>query len=503
MSAKWESLSEIPNEEIEPEQRARFLGMWMEHRHVFGYTLLAELPDLLRQALRDHDDILGLDYDLLIVDEYQDLNACDLDVLQRLAQREIKILAIGDDDQSIYSFRKAAPTGIRRFPTDYAIRPQFDCQLTVCQRSPRAIFNWAQFVIQGLPDRDRTRPLPTFSQVAPEGSCALLRFPDDDSEAHGVANLITWLHTKKGIPLPEILVLYRTDNFGSSFTDRVVDVLTDEIEISQPNRIYQVLNDPNNRLLLATLHLIDFPTDSLAWRTLLKSRRGLGDAFVNQLYDRAVALNTSFGEALAREAQNVFSNWPTTLTRQIQPALSIWTETRNRIEALPEKEDAIRWSKWIVDNIESGHLPNCSQEFKDLLVGVDELIETDGHDLGRFLSQIQPKGKDLYQSKSTGVRFMTMTGSKGLTAQATIVVGVDNDLIPHPRGDMNEERRLLYVAMTRPKEYLFMTWAARRTGYVVHSGRENYGRRQYSEFLRGGPVESQDGQRHIQQLVNS
>jgi len=503
MSAKWESLSETPNEEIEPEQRARFLGMWMEHRHVFGYTLLAELPDLFRQAMRDHDDLLGLDYDLLIVDEYQDLNACDLEVLQRLAQKGIRILAIGDDDQSIYSIRKAAPTGIRRFPLDYEIRPQFDYQLSVCQRSPRTIFNWAQFVIQGLPDRDKTRPLPTFSKDAPEGTCALLHFTDDDNEASGVSSIITWLHAKKNIPLSEILVLYRTKNFGSSFTDKVAQILSGKIEINRPDRIHEVLSDQNNRLLLANLHLIDFPTDSLAWWTLIKSCRGIGNAFVDFLYDKAVALNTSFGEALDREAQNSFSTWPATLSRQVQLALSVWTETRKRLEILPEKEGNVRWSKWILDNTENGLLPDCTSEFKELLIGVDGLIEEDEQDLGRFLSQIQPKGKDLYQSKSTGVRFMTMTGSKGLTAQATIIVGVDNDLIPHPRGDVNEEHRLLYVAMTRPKEYLFMTWVTRRTGYVVHSGRENYGRRQYSEFLRGGPVESEDGERYIQRLLNS
>jgi superfamily I DNA/RNA helicase len=83
---------------------------------------LTELPNLLRQALADHDELQGLDYQLLVVDEYQDLNACDLEVLRRLGERGSAIIATGDDDQSIYSFRKAAPEGIPVSDTDVVNR---------------------------------------------------------------------------------------------------------------------------------------------------------------------------------------------------------------------------------------------------------------------------------------------------------------------------------------------------------------------------------------------
>jgi len=107
MAAKWESLNPEERPGVAPEERARFMGAYTEHRRTCGYTLLDELPELLRCALRDHPDLAGVNYDLLIVDEYQDLNACELELLKRLAERGASILAIGDDDQSIYSFRKA------------------------------------------------------------------------------------------------------------------------------------------------------------------------------------------------------------------------------------------------------------------------------------------------------------------------------------------------------------------------------------------------------------
>jgi DNA helicase-2/ATP-dependent DNA helicase PcrA len=502
MAAKWESLVENPNEKVSPEERARFLGVWMQHRHVFGYTLLDELPDLFRQALRDHGDLLGLDYELLIVDEYQDLNACDLEVLQRLAEKGIKILAVGDDNQSIYLFRKAHPAGIRRFLQDYNVGNQYDYHLTVCQRSPRVIFNWAQHVINGLPDLDPDRPPITFADTAPQGTCSLLCFPDDDNEARGVSDLICWLHHQRNIPLSEIIVLYRTDTFGSFFVNRISSYLTGNgITISLSSRIYDLLNDESNRKLLAILHLVVNPEDSLAWWTLIKLCPGLGDTFINYLYNSAIHTNTTFGDAFRREAQNGFVNSQPFLRGPAEIAHNLWQEISQVINQLTTDEEVVTWGDWIIGKIDNGQLPACSQEFRELLLAISHDAEDEEWDLGRFLSQIQPKGKDLFQSKSNGVRFMTMTGSKGLTAKVTIVVGVDNDLIPLRQGDVNEERRLLYVAMTRPKEFLFMTWVTRRTGQAAHLGRENFGRRQPTEFLRGGPVESENGRRFIDTLI--
>jgi len=153
-----------------------------------------------------------------------------------------------------------------------------------------------------------------------------------------------------------------------------------------------------------------------------------------------------------------------------------------------------------VEQARLGKIPTVTSALQDLLQKVDGAVEPGGS-LERFLSQVQPVGGDLLLSGSGGVRFMTITGSKGLTATATIVVGVENDLIPRPGEDLAEERRLLYVAMTRSAEHLFLTWASRRRGPMARSGRINLGRRQPSDFLRGGPVESTDGPMYIRGLT--
>jgi superfamily I DNA/RNA helicase len=83
LAANWESLVPEEGPKVTPAERARFLGAWREHREIFGYTLPSELPYALRIALCDHNNIEGTEYALLVVDEYQDLNSCDLDVLYR------------------------------------------------------------------------------------------------------------------------------------------------------------------------------------------------------------------------------------------------------------------------------------------------------------------------------------------------------------------------------------------------------------------------------------
>ena len=122
-----------------------------------GYTLLGELPYRLLKALEQYPDLAGLDFDLLLVDEYQDLNACDLGVLKHIAERGTAIIAAGDSDQSIYGWRHADPSGIRRFTEEYAAAE--DYPLSGTMRCGSRIIEWANHVIAGDPDRRQDRPV--------------------------------------------------------------------------------------------------------------------------------------------------------------------------------------------------------------------------------------------------------------------------------------------------------------------------------------------------------
>ncbi len=184
LASNWQSLEEHPNPEVDDAIRAKFLGAWYEHREIFGYTLLAELPYALRNALNEHDGLKGCNFDLLLVDEYQDLNACDLEAVRLLGEKHnCKIVGTGDDDQSIYSFRNAAPEGIRRFLDDYVGAIEFD--LSISLRCSRRIISWANHLILGDPDRPVGRGVLTPRKGSAEGETALLSFADGTAEACG------------------------------------------------------------------------------------------------------------------------------------------------------------------------------------------------------------------------------------------------------------------------------------------------------------------------------
>jgi len=496
MAAKWESLNPAELPDVTPEERARFMGAYTEHRRTFGYTLLDELPELLRCALRDHADLSGVNYDLFIVDEYQDLNACELELLKRIADRGASIIGIGDDDQSIYSFRKAHAVGIRRFLEEYA--GARDYALSICQRLPQRIAQWAQYLIGGEPGRVRS-PI-TCRATAPEGTAELLSFGSEITEARGIGDLITWLNQTRGIPLSEILVLSRTDRFGT-FTRHIRDELARRgIPVFDPSEIDRILAEPNNRKLVALLRLAVNRRDSLAWWTLANLEHGIGSSFVDVTYDQAVERGTVFADAMISAAESGFEK----LSRPVRErAVRLYGDTLATLARLtiPEATGETKWGKWLLENGIAAGLPQPTEALKAMLIKIDETYPDGADGLGRYLAQIQPLSQDLARAQSDSVRFMTMVSSKGLTVRATFVVGVDNDLVPRPGQDLSEERRLLYVAMTRSTEFLFLTWANRRTGPAARAGNPNPGRRTYSEFLRGGPVESTDGSAFIRGIT--
>jgi len=494
LAAGWESLESRRSPKVDPAERARFLGGWLEHREVYGYTLLSELPYALREALRDHPDLEGVDYDLVVVDEYQDLNACDLHVLRLLAERGVWIIGVGDDDQSIYSFRRAAPEGIRRFLGDYP--DSADYPLSITHRCGSRIIAWASHVIEGdlsrSPDKRRLTP----AQGSPPGEVALLAFAGAKAEVKGIAAIVRHLVEEEEIPTDKILILIRTDHQGT-WSKPIKEALQKvDIACSDPEFIQEVLGEPDNRRAIALLRLLVQRADSLAWATLFKLTNGIGESFVNQLYEQARGNRKQLGEVVLEAFEEGFPGAPAQSRNQ---ALELVGEILGWLTtfALPEETPEEGWGQWIIGAAGIGPLPELTEDMEKILLAVDTLIEPE-QAFGRYLNLINPLARDWAQTESEGVRIMTMAASKGLTVEAAILIGLEEGVIPRPEVDLNEERRLLYVAMTRAKKFLFGTWARSRQGPTARAGRARVQeRRTYSTFLRGGPVTSEDGPEYI------
>jgi DNA helicase-2/ATP-dependent DNA helicase PcrA len=494
LAANWESLRPHEEAEIDRAERARFIGAWQEHRAIYGYTLLSELPYALRGALRDHPDLKGVNYDVLLVDEYQDLNACDLEVLKRIADRGCSIIAAGDDEQSIFSFRKAAPEGILRFFNDYPTG--IDYPLSITQRCGHTIVDWANFVMLGNPDRDPRRPILTCASGAPPGETALLSFTSDGGEAKGVATVVERLLKDEGLAPSEILILLRSDYRGMFSRPIRQELERRRIPVSDPDEVKHIMAEEANRRFLEVARLMVNRTDSLAWASLIKLTPGIGRAFVDHVYTRARDGKIGFGEALLVAHREKFASAPAASRGRAIALLDRvipWLDDHKPPDEVPEGG----WGRWITDLVDGDVMPVPTPGFRDLLLELDAVAEAD-QALGRFMAQIQPLGEDLAAARSGGVRIMGMGRAKGLTVRAAIVAAVEDNVIPRPEADVAEERRLLYVAMTRARSYLYITWARRRRGPTARSGTEQvWELRRHSRFLEGGPVESTDGPRFI------
>ncbi len=205
LEADWESL-EADSLGWTPDPR--FISAWREHRRCHGYILRSELIYLLKRALEQNPSFsLESGFRFLLVDEYQDLNMCDLAIIKSLASRGLELYAAGDDDQSIYGFRKAHPEGIRRFVNDNS--PAEDLVLTICKRCAPEILAIAEFVVEQ--DLERKKKNLCSDTSLPNGSVVLTVHSDQETEAREIATRCQELLAEDNVSPGQVLILLRSD----------------------------------------------------------------------------------------------------------------------------------------------------------------------------------------------------------------------------------------------------------------------------------------------------
>jgi len=307
LSADWQSLAADDATYQPPDPR--FMGAWQIHRKIYGYMLRSELVWQLKHALEENPDfdLEGADY--LLVDEYQDLNKCDLAIVRGLAERGAEVFATGDDDQSIYFFRRAHPAGIRRFLEEY--QPSAGLELDICFRSQQAIIDVGQYIANLDPQRLQ-KPLRA-CDGAVGGEVRLLYFGNESEEAWGVARICKHLIEVEGFRPDDILVLLRKDYQGmySSILESALREVG--LECKAKGERWGPMDEPAGRYLLCLLWLAVNDRDDLAWRTLLQFIRKpkfipggnqIGSQTIHDVYNLAVDEGLRFYGALERIADN-------------------------------------------------------------------------------------------------------------------------------------------------------------------------------------------------------
>jgi DNA helicase II / ATP-dependent DNA helicase PcrA len=406
----------------------------------------------------------------VLVDEYQDTNHAQYRLLQLLASEHGNLMVVGDEDQSIYSFRHADIRNILSFEEDFPEAAVV--KLEQNYRSTQTILSAANAVVER--NRER-RPKRLWTDIEGGEKVQLSELGDDHEEARWVAAEIERLGEEHGVARSDVAVFYRTNAMSRVLEDTLV-----RFEVP-----YQVIGGTKFydraevKDAVAYLNLLFNPADQVSFARIVNSpRRGIGDTTQGRLASYANTAGLTIWEVIER-AEEVPG-----LSAAAIKAVSRFFETVDLLRARVDAESAVADVLRAVLS-ETGYLEALEAErtveAEGRVENLEALVDAAGEfDLNReregesevppleeFLQQISLlSDQDSIQEEQELVTLMTVHNAKGLEYDTVFVVGCEDGSFPHMRaleeGGEEEERRLCYVAITRARQRLYMTWARER-----------------------------------------
>lgn len=447
-----------------------------------------DFGDLLVNAvklLESNRDILELYQHYLrfiLVDEFQDTNDVQYRLIKLLAAPQNNLLVVGDDDQSIYAFRGATINNILDFEKDFP--GAHTVTLEQNYRSTANILDLAYSVIQSNKDR---KPKKLRTDRGQGDKITAYTAYDESEEASFIAKEIYTLHDQN-VNYEDIAIFYRT-NFQSRALEEAL------LNLKIPYRIFGGLKFYDRKEIkdiLSYLKLLINPADNQSFlRVLNTPPRGIGSASVKKIADTAAAKEISLWNAAAEHRGN----------RKIAAFLDLMESVRST--ALDR--DVATLIEFIVDK--SGYKARLehSKDRQDLsrLENLQELqavaqltvpgVSSLGDGLGTFLDRVSlsssADGVGSENADEGGVSLMTLHLAKGLEYPYVFLTGLEEGLLPHHRSresarDLEEERRLCYVGITRAMSRLYLSRARTRGFYSASGGFGATGRfREGSRFI--------------------
>jgi ATP-dependent DNA helicase UvrD/PcrA len=413
-------------------------------------TLFANNPDILASYQRR--------FRYLLVDEYQDTNLAQYLWLRLLAQQHKNLCCVGDDDQSIYSWRGAEIGNILKFESDFP--GALIVRLEENYRSTPEILAAAAGVIA----HNRGRLGKTLWTRADTGQKIVVRgLWDAEQEARWAGDEIEALQ-RRHHPLREIAILVRAGFQTREFEERFISLALPYRVIGGP-RFYE---RQEIRDALAYLRLIRQPSDDLAFERIVNvPRRGIGTASLQQLHGAARAEGLPLIEAgrrliasgrLPKAARNSLAGFLAALDR--------WRAVAERVTHVELVQSVLDESgytgMWQADT--SPDAPGRLENLKELVVAMAEF-----ENLGGFLEHVSLVMDNAADSGGDMVNLMTLHSAKGLEFDSVFLPGWEEGLFPslrsveeHGLKGLEEERRLAYVGLTRARERVFVSFAANR-----------------------------------------
>jgi len=384
----------------------------------------------------------------LLVDEFQDINPSEYDLIKFLAGRGDGLFVLGDDDQSIYTFRGGTPKIILGFTKDF--KNAEEKVMTTCFRCPDKIILGALALIRKNKNRRDKELKPVNKNADP---IKILDCKSDVQEARWIAEWIKESVEEKEYEPKDIAILYR----GGDIADKIVE------EVSKFN-IPLIRPSPeetrHQREFIAYLRLIADRRDSLALRVCLSSTiaKGIGPATIRKLRNYAENNNCELWDALIiTQKENEFKG----RKKYLKAFVDLVEKLNKKLSQLPLTEFLVHVAKTLGYEKEP-RITEMIKRSKNL---------PEGSSLSAFLEDLRGiKGektaerKESAEDKENAVLFITMHSVKGLERKVVFVIGMEKGEFPKLKGNVEEERRLFYVAMTRAKDKLFLCHARVRKG---------------------------------------
>ena len=426
---------------------------------------------------RDHPEVLARyqeQFRYILVDEYQDTNFAQHSIVLQLAKNHQHVCVVGDDAQSIYSFRGADIDNILYFTKVYPDTKVF--KLEQNYRSTQTIVRAANSLIEKNQWQIRKE---VFSEKEKGEAIGVYQAYSDVEEGDIVVNKIAELRREKRYAYSDFAILYRTNAQSRIFEEAMR-------KRSMPYRIYGGLSFYQRKEIkdvIAYFRLIVNPNDEEAFKRIINyPARGIGDTTVGKIIAAATGHNVSLWTVLCEPVAYGlnFNKGTVGKLQAFRELISAFITDAAEKNAYEIGADIIRQSGIINDVCQDNSPENLSRKenIEELVNGMSDFCaqrQEEGKPnvlLGDFLSEVslltdQDSDKDGDDEKIT---LMTVHSAKGLEFKNVFVVGMEENLFPSgmvgdsPRA-LEEERRLFYVAITRAEEHCFLSYAKTRFRY--------------------------------------
>ena len=437
-----------------------------------------DLLTLTYQLFREHEDIrhkYAARFDYVLVDEYQDTNHVQMSIVMQLCQEKLRVCAVGDDSQSIYSFRGANIDNILNYQRQFQGTRLF--KLEQNYRSTQTIVEAANSLIKH--NRNQI-PKDVFSENAKGEKIQYKPAYSDKEEAVIVAKDVKRIRREDGCQYSDFAILYRTNAQSRSFEEEFR-------KQGIPYRIYGGLSFYQRKEIkdiIAYFRLVANPDDEEAIKRIINyPARGIGATTVMKIADCAHQNLVSFWEVIGAPEQYGLAVNKGTMNKleTFRLLISSFIE-RAQTTDVYELGDAIIKESGISQDIMSGKDADDlarQENLEEFLSGMSAFVE-ERREEGRFdelfLQDYLQDVALLTDADSDGdkdeprVSLMTVHAAKGLEFPTVFVVGLEENIFPSPLSaaslrELEEERRLLYVAITRAEKHCILTNAKNRWRY--------------------------------------